>query len=116
MRYRIAVALSLALAACSAADKPQPTLQAVGDGPASSAFVDPVTPASAVVMDGVTDSLNLNDRSAVRAVDTPPVAAPQAAPRSVPAGASAVCRDGTYSFSANRRGTCSHHGGVGQWL
>lgn len=35
---------------------------------------------------------------------------------SVPAGASAVCRDGTYSFSQNRRGTCSGHSGVAQWL
>jgi hypothetical protein len=33
-----------------------------------------------------------------------------------PAGASALCRDGSYSFSAHRRGTCSHHGGVAQWL
>jgi len=32
-----------------------------------------------------------------------------------PAGASARCRDGSYSFSLNRRGTCSHHGGVGEW-
>lgn len=34
----------------------------------------------------------------------------------VPAGASARCRDGTYSFSQSRRGTCSHHGGVAEWL
>ena len=34
----------------------------------------------------------------------------------VPTGASAVCRDGTYSFSRSRSGTCSHHGGVAQWL
>ncbi len=33
-----------------------------------------------------------------------------------PAGATARCRDGTYSFSQHRRGTCSHHGGVAQWL
>lgn len=33
-----------------------------------------------------------------------------------PAGASARCRDGTYSFSQSRRGTCSHHGGVEEWL
>jgi len=33
-----------------------------------------------------------------------------------PAGASAECRDGTFSFSANHRGTCSHHGGVKRWL
>jgi hypothetical protein len=34
----------------------------------------------------------------------------------VPAGASAKCRDGTYSFSQSRRGTCSWHGGVAVWL
>jgi hypothetical protein len=35
---------------------------------------------------------------------------------SIPVGASAQCRDGTYSFSQSRRGTCSHHGGVAVWL
>jgi Protein of unknown function (DUF3761) len=35
---------------------------------------------------------------------------------SAPTGATARCRDGTYSFSQTRRGTCSHHGGVAQWL
>ncbi len=35
---------------------------------------------------------------------------------SVPVGASARCGDGTYSFSQSRRGTCSHHGGVANWL
>lgn len=34
---------------------------------------------------------------------------------SKPAGASAKCGDGSYSFSAHRRGTCSHHGGVAMW-
>lgn len=34
----------------------------------------------------------------------------------IPVGASAQCRDGTYSFSQSRRGTCSHHGGVEKWL
>jgi hypothetical protein len=33
-----------------------------------------------------------------------------------PAGASAQCRDGSFSFSASRRGTCSRHGGVSTWL
>ena len=32
-----------------------------------------------------------------------------------PAGATALCRDGTYSLSQIRRGTCSHHGGVARW-
>ena len=33
-----------------------------------------------------------------------------------PSGASAQCRDGSYSFSAHHRGTCSHHGGVARWI
>jgi len=35
---------------------------------------------------------------------------------SAPPGATAKCNDGTYSFSQHRSGTCSHHGGVAQWL
>src|ERR1700730_14859288 len=35
---------------------------------------------------------------------------------SAPQGATAQCRDGTYSFSRHRSGTCSHHGGVAKWL
>jgi hypothetical protein len=33
-----------------------------------------------------------------------------------PPGATARCRDGTYSYSQHRSGTCSHHGGVAAWL
>jgi hypothetical protein len=33
-----------------------------------------------------------------------------------PDGASARCRDGSYSFSMHRRGTCSYHGGVAEWF
>jgi hypothetical protein len=32
-----------------------------------------------------------------------------------PAGATAKCNDGTYSYSTHRSGTCSHHGGVAVW-
>jgi hypothetical protein len=35
--------------------------------------------------------------------------------RRIPAGATAVCADGSYSFSQHRSGTCSHHGGVANW-
>jgi hypothetical protein len=33
-----------------------------------------------------------------------------------PSGATAKCKDGTYSKSAHRSGTCSSHGGVAEWL
>lgn len=48
-------------------------------------------------------------------VDNNCIQSPTAAP-SAPAGATAKCGDGTYSFSAHRSGTCSHHGGVAEWL
>lgn len=48
-----------------------------------------------------------------------PISAPQAAPSASnpagPNGATAMCSDGTYSHSAHRSGTCSHHGGVKTW-
>lgn len=43
------------------------------------------------------------------------VCRPEASP-TAPAGATARCADGTYSFSQSRSGTCSHHGGVAEWL
>jgi len=33
-----------------------------------------------------------------------------------PTGAIAKCKDGLYSHSKHRSGTCSKHGGVAQWL
>ncbi len=43
------------------------------------------------------------------------VCRPEESP-TAPAGATAKCEDGTYSFSESRSGTCSHHGGVAEWL
>jgi|HubBroStandDraft_1064217.scaffolds.fasta_scaffold1308159_1 hypothetical protein len=33
-----------------------------------------------------------------------------------PRGATARCKDGTWSFSKHHQGTCAHHGGVAEWL
>lgn len=41
---------------------------------------------------------------------------PQSDANGAPTGATAQCRDGEYSFSQHRRGTCSGHGGVARWL
>jgi len=54
---------------------------------------------------GYTNSQGQKVQSPTRAADDQP-----------PGGASAQCRDGTFSFSQSRRGTCSHHGGVAKWL
>ncbi len=34
----------------------------------------------------------------------------------MPANATAKCKDGTFSMSAHHSGSCSHHGGVAQFL
>jgi uncharacterized protein DUF3761 len=39
-----------------------------------------------------------------------------AATAGAPAGATAKCKDGTYSMSKTHSGTCSHHGGVASSL
>jgi uncharacterized protein DUF3761 len=38
-----------------------------------------------------------------------------AAPAGAPEGATAKCKDGTYSQSKTHTGACSHHGGVAEW-
>jgi hypothetical protein len=37
-------------------------------------------------------------------------------PSSDPKGATAKCRDGSFSYSEHASGTCSHHGGVARWI
>jgi hypothetical protein len=37
-------------------------------------------------------------------------------PSSSAVGATAKCRDGTYSYSEHASGTCSWHGGVAVWI
>ena len=63
-----------------------------------------------------TTSPNLSNDSYYTNVDGNEVHSPAYSDRScASSGASATCGDGTCSFSQNRRGTCSHHGGVSQW-
>jgi outer membrane biosynthesis protein TonB len=59
-------------------------------------------------------------KPAPRPTATPRAApAPKAAPSSenqIAAGATAQCKDGTYSHAKNHRGACSRHGGVAKWM
>jgi hypothetical protein len=61
---------------------------------------------------------------ALAADDTPAPAAPAAAPAApaavvpgpAPDGATALCKDGTYTMSHSYSGACSSHHGVTKWL
>jgi hypothetical protein len=44
------------------------------------------------------------------------VPSPSSDPTLEPGGPTAVCEDGTYSYSQSASGTCSHHGGVARWI
>ena len=55
------------------------------------------------------DAAPATTRNNAAAVATPADSAP-------PAGATARCRDGTYSDTKSTRGACSSHGGVNVWL
>jgi hypothetical protein len=74
---------------------------------AASWYVPKVTPAP-------TSQLS-NDRYYTN-IDGQLVHSPAFSPGGVPPRATALCGDGTYSFSPHRSGTCSHHGGVARWL
>lgn len=49
-------------------------------------------------------------------VDGNRIHSPEYAKSGPPGGATAKCRDGEYSFSQHRSGTCSGHHGVAEWL
>jgi hypothetical protein len=61
------------------------------------------------------DNPNCTNKGTYRNRDGQLVSRPETC-SSTPSGATAQCRDGTYSFSLHRSGTCSHHGGVAKWL
>lgn len=75
--------------------------------PSSTQQAQPSAPASQPVLSN--DSHYTN-------VDGKVVHSPAKSSAGIPAGATAVCGDGSYSFSQHRQGTCSHHGGVARWL
>lgn len=71
-------------------------------------YVAPTTAASAAAASDCTNGTYVNSDG--NTVCSPEVSA------TVPAGATAQCVDGSYSFSQHHEGTCSDHGGVAQWL
>ena len=74
----------------------------------------------AVCKTSVTTSKATSVRPATNQSKMTPVARSAPAPRAItnagPNGATAQCKDGTYSHAAHHRGECSHHGGVAKYF
>ena len=77
-----------------------------------------ISPAFAYVAPGTTpDEADLSNHNTDRNRDGNTVHAPaRSLSGKAPNGATARCRDGSYSFSRHHGGTCSRHGGVADWL
>lgn len=125
-RFLLLLSFSLLLSGCSASYdvpaqsilpyKTQPVVvQAIERQPIVNSNISPS--AQNVGNENAAESKNnvnlSNDNSYIN-VDGSQVHSPAYAD-SIPSGASAICRDGTYSFSQHRQGTCSGHGGVASW-
>src|SRR4051812_34627273 len=82
--------------------------------PQTQQVVSPVS-ATQVKTKSVNTDAQLSNDNYYKNVDGNTVHSP-AYSDAIPAGATAQCGDGTYSFSQHRSGTCSHHGGVARWL
>jgi Protein of unknown function (DUF3761)/Protein of unknown function (DUF2510) len=86
--------------------------EAVAPVTAPAPFVDPAAAGAGSDLGGTGPSCGEGAYRNSKGVCVPsPVAAP--AP---PAGATARCNDGTWSFSKTHSGSCSHHGGVDYFL
>jgi hypothetical protein len=103
----------------SPSDSPTPTAAAAQPAPTTAAptteaaappqAADPTTPAAQQQQQSACGGdyyINSDGNCVHRPVQAP----------GPPAGATARCNDGTWSFSQHRSGTCSGHGGVAEWL
>ena len=110
----IILALSLLAASCDNPSQNSNSYQShANPAPQNQYQNPPINPPSNGQQDGGLSNDNYYTNSLGNEVHSP---AFETKPNVVPQGASARCGDGTYSFSQNRRGTCSHHGGVSEWL
>jgi hypothetical protein len=90
------------------APRPVPA-PSTGKAPAPGVAVAPPPSASSAHVSGSCDA-DYYRNSDGNCVHRPQQAA------TAPSGATAQCKDGSYSFSQHRQGTCSGHHGVAQWL
>ncbi|HME73373.1 MAG TPA: DUF3761 domain-containing protein [Myxococcota bacterium] len=74
----------------------------------------PATPAATAPAPATPKAASKSETAAT--TPAPAAAAAKTSSNTDPTGATAQCKDGTYSHSKHHTGACSHHGGVSQWL
>ncbi|MDQ0030814.1 DUF3761 domain-containing protein [Arthrobacter bambusae] len=113
------VAADKAAADKAAADKAAADKVAADKAAADKAAADKVAADKATADKAAADALAAQQAADQQAAADQAAAAQQTANQGAPqqnaSGATALCADGTLSFSANHRGTCSYHGGVSVW-
>lgn len=95
---------------------PKVAAESEGEGASSNATPSSARPARGVGGAAAGRSVSSSSGDYYMNKDGVRVRRPVFSSSGVPEGATAQCRDGSYSFSLNRRGTCSGHGGVARWL
>lgn len=65
---------------------------------------------------GVPTSNSTNSGTTTTTTNSPKTSGPVVSQTGAPQGATAKCKNGSYSFSKTRSGTCSRNGGVLEWL
>jgi hypothetical protein len=122
----IGVVFAVLLSACSTTATPGVTAptDTLGTTVQTTTAAPATTATTATTTTTVAPTTRVKPAAPKHVVPKPKPAAPKtthAKPKkkpapSYPAGATAVCNDGTLSYSKHRSGTCSHHGGVATWL
>ena len=114
-----------AAATVGAAPKPAAATVTCGDGTSSKAGrgacarhggvkTASATPAPAAKAAAPTTAASVRPAPAAR--QAAPATATTHAANTDPTGATAQCKDGTYSHATNHRGACARHQGVAKWL
>lgn len=105
-----------AAAAKAAAEKAAADQAAAAKAAADKAASDKAAADQAAAAKAAADQAAAAKQAAQAPAPAPAPAAAPAAPAPAPGGgATALCVDGTLSYSANHQGTCSHHNGVAVW-
>ncbi len=89
---------------------------AAAPAPAAPAAAPKAAPATAAAPAAAPAAAAAPSTTAAKTATATKSAPTAAASNTDPTGATAKCKDGTYSKSTHHSGTCSSHGGVAEWL